>query len=40
MTASKVRFQVIAVSMLMAFMLYLDRVCMGEIVKSESFKAD
>jgi sugar phosphate permease len=31
---------VAAASVLMAFMLYLDRVCLGEIVKSESFRSD
>jgi sugar phosphate permease len=35
-----VRYEVAAASVLMAFMLYLDRVCLGEIVKSESFRAD
>ena len=38
--ATTVRYRVIGVSVLMAFILYLDRVCLGEIVKSESFKAD
>ena len=38
--ASRVRYQVIGVSVLMAFILYLDRVCLGEIVKSASFKSD
>lgn len=37
---SNVRHRIIAVSMLMAFILYLDRICLGEIVKSASFKAD
>jgi len=40
MTASVVRYRVIAVSVMMAFILYLDRVCLGEIVKSQSFRAD
>lgn len=44
MTASSqpsgVRHQVIAVSMLMSFILYLDRICMGEVVKSVSFHND
>jgi sugar phosphate permease len=40
MSASNIRFQVIAVSMLMAFMLYLDRICVSEIVNSDSFKTD
>ena len=35
-----VRHRIIAVSMLMAFILYLDRICMGEIVKSVSFNED
>ncbi len=34
---TSIRNRVIAVSMLMAFILYLDRICMGEIVKSLSF---
>ncbi|GAA4473225.1 MFS transporter [Novipirellula rosea] len=38
--ASTVRMRVVAVSVLMAFMLYLDRVCLGEIVKSDSFLGD
>jgi MFS family permease len=37
---SKVRYQVVAVSILMAFILYLDRVCLGEIVKSQSFLSE
>ncbi|MBI4621743.1 MAG: MFS transporter [Verrucomicrobia bacterium] len=37
---TKVRHRIIAVSMLMAFILYLDRICMGEIVKSVSFNQD
>jgi sugar phosphate permease len=35
-----IRRRIIAVSVLMAFMLYLDRVCLGEIVKSDSFLGD
>lgn len=35
--ATGVRYRIVAISMLMAFSLYLDRVCLGEIVKSESF---
>ncbi len=35
-----VRYRVIGVSVAMAFMLYLDRVCLGEIVKDDSFRAD
>ncbi|MEI8211802.1 MAG: MFS transporter [Planctomycetota bacterium] len=38
--ASNIRYLVALASVLMAFMLYLDRVCLGEIVKSESFRAD
>src|SRR5437868_10981689 len=34
---TNIRRHIIAVSMLMAFILYLDRICMGEIVKSASF---
>lgn len=37
---SNIRHRIIAVSMLMAFILYLDRICLAEIVKSASFKAD
>src|ERR1043165_961617 len=37
---TNVRRRIIAVSMLMAFILYLDRICMGEIVKSVSFNHD
>ncbi|MEY4939100.1 MAG: putative sulfoacetate transporter SauU [Verrucomicrobiota bacterium] len=37
---TNVRHRIIAVSMLMAFILYLDRICMGEIVKSASFNHD
>jgi len=40
MTPSHVRYRIIAVSMLMAFVLYLDRICLAEIVKSASFHAD
>jgi MFS family permease len=43
MTASaptNVRRRIIAVSMAMAFILYLDRICLAEIVKSASFNAD
>ncbi len=39
-TATTVRYRVIAVSIAMAFMLYLDRVCLGEIVKDENFRSD
>lgn len=37
---SNVRHRIIAVSMLMAFILYLDRICMADILKSASFQAD
>jgi MFS family permease len=37
---TNVRAAVIAVSVAMAFILYLDRICMGEIVKSASFNAE
>ena len=37
---TRVRMAVIAVSVAMAFILYLDRICLGEIVKSASFKAE
>jgi len=40
MKPSTVRYEVALASVLMAFMLYLDRVCLGEIVKSESFRSD
>lgn len=35
-----IRHRIIGVTMLMAFILYLDRICMGEIVKSISFNND
>jgi hypothetical protein len=35
-----IRRRIIGVTMLMAFILYLDRICMGEIVKSASFHGD
>ena len=37
---SRVRYRIIAVSMVMAFILYLDRICLAEIVKSASFLGD
>lgn len=37
---TRVRHRVIGVTMLMAFILYLDRICMGEIVKSVSFNKE
>jgi MFS family permease len=39
-TPTKIRHRIIGVTMLMAFILYLDRICMGEIVKSASFNND
>jgi MFS family permease len=36
---TNLRGRIIAVSMLMAFILYLDRICLAEIVKSASFHA-
>lgn len=35
-----IRYRIIGVTMLMAFILYLDRICMAEIVKSVSFNTD
>lgn len=35
-----IRYRIIGVTMLMAFILYLDRICMAEIVKSVSFNND
>lgn len=37
---TNVRFAVIAVSVAMSFILYLDRICLGEIVKSASFNLE
>jgi MFS family permease len=37
---STIRYRIIGVTMLMAFILYLDRICMAEIVKSASFNRD
>lgn len=37
---TRVRHAVIAVSVIMAFILYLDRICLGEIVKSASFRGE
>lgn len=37
---SNVRRRIIIVSMLMAFILYLDRICLAEIVKSASFNRE
>jgi len=38
--ATRIRYHVVAVSIAMAFILYLDRVCLGEIIKDEGFRAD
>lgn len=40
MTPTTIRYRIIGVTMLMAFILYLDRICMAEIVKSVSFNSD
>ena len=37
---TSIRSRIIWVTMLMAFILYLDRICMGEIVKSLSFNQE
>ena len=37
---TNIRRRIIGVTMLVAFILYLDRICMGEIVKSVSFGKD
>ena len=37
---TNVRARIIAVSMAMAFILYLDRICLAEIVKAASFNAE
>ncbi len=37
---TNIRHRIIGVTMLMAFILYLDRICMGEIVKSVSFNRE
>jgi len=37
---TSIRHRIIGVTMLMAFILYLDRICMGEIVKSVSFNSE
>ena len=39
-TPTNIRHRIIAVSMLMAFILYLDRICLAEILKSASFGAE
>ena len=38
--ATRIRYRIIGVTMVMSFILYLDRICMGEIVKSISFNRD
>lgn len=38
--ATTIRYRIVAISIAMAFMLYLDRVCLGEIIKTESFLSD
>ena len=40
MPPTTIRYRIIGVTMLMAFILYLDRICMAEIVKSVSFNSD
>src|SRR2546422_7664207 len=35
-----IRHRIIGITMVVAFILYLDRICMGEIVKSLSFNSD
>lgn len=37
---TNIRHRIIGVTMVMAFILYLDRICMGEVVKSVSFHQD
>lgn len=37
---SNVRYQIVLISIAAAFIMYLDRVCLSEIVKSDSFNAD
>ena len=34
---TRIRYRIIGVAVLMAFILYLDRICIAEIVKSHSF---
>lgn len=38
--ATSVRYRIVTISILMAFSLYLCRVCLGEIIKSDSFNTD
>lgn len=35
--STKARHRIIAISVLMAFIMYLDRICLGEIVKTDAF---
>ena len=37
---TNIRHRIIGVTMVVAFILYLDRICMGEIVKTLSFSND
>jgi ACS family glucarate transporter-like MFS transporter len=37
---TNIRYRIIGVTMVVAFILYLDRICMGEIVKSVSFNKE
>lgn len=37
---STVRYRIVTISILMAFSLYLCRVCLGEIIKTDSFNND
>ncbi len=37
-TPTRVRFSIISMATLVAFIMYLDRICLAEIVGSESFK--
>jgi len=38
-SASKVRFQVLGITTLAAFLMYLDRACIGWIINAESFQS-
>lgn len=38
--ATRIRYRIIGISVLMAFIMYLDRICLGEIVKTDSFKQE
>lgn len=37
---TNIRYGIVLLSVLSAFVLYLDRICMAEILKSDSFKGD